>query len=46
VPIYMQMRKRKFNVCIIHSSKERRVEEKNLIYQYMEGEICLSDFVV
>jgi len=32
-PIYMQMRKRKFNVCIIRSSKERHVEGKKLKYQ-------------
>jgi len=46
----MQMRERKFNVCIIHSSKERRVEGKKIkisvAIEDMEGEICLNDFVV
>lgn len=46
----MQMRERKFNVCIIRSSKELLLEgNKNKIsvaLEDMEGDICLSDFVV
>lgn len=46
----MQIRERKFNVCIIRSSKERRLEGKknkiSVAMKDMEGEICLSYFVV